>query len=59
MGQRRFSRDSAQAAVVNRGIAMLETSGRGAAAKYLMDQRVPFRVIVRVLAEPDRRRQAD
>jgi hypothetical protein len=45
------------ASIVEAGIAMLEDSGRTAAGAFLVRERVPFRVFVRVLAEPDQRRK--
>lgn len=57
MIERRARPDRAKAAIVSAGILMAEDEGRPAAAKFLERQRVSFSVIVRVLAEPDRRRR--
>lgn len=56
MPERRSRPDRAKAVIVNAGIIMAEISGRFAAAAFLERERVPFRVIVRVLAEPKQRR---
>lgn len=44
--------------VVELGIAMLKTAGAREAAQFLAARDVPFAVIVRVLSEPERRRQS-
>lgn len=54
--ERRTRPDRARATIVNGGIAMMAVDGRAAAAAFLERERVPFRVIVRVLAEPGQRR---
>jgi hypothetical protein len=54
--QRRTRPDRAKATIVNAGIIMAGLDGRAAAAQFLERERVPFRVIVRVLAEPGPRR---
>lgn len=54
---RRSRRDRATAALVDFGIALLNDQGRTAAGAFLLGKRVPFRVIVRALAEPDQRRE--
>ncbi len=53
---RRYRRDRSKACIVNAAIIMADVHGRAAAAAFLERERVPFRVIVRVLAEPGRRR---
>ncbi|OEZ54855.1 MULTISPECIES: hypothetical protein [unclassified Duganella] len=53
---RRSRRDRAKAALVDTGIAMLKDRGQTAAGAFLLRERLPFRVIVRVLAEPGQRR---
>lgn len=55
--ERRTRPDRARATIVSAGIIMADVDGRPAAAKFLERERVPFSVIVRVLAEPGRRRQ--
>ncbi len=51
--------DLAMAKFVEAGIARQETHGRADAAAYLTENGVNFNVVVRVLAEPDRRRVTD
>ncbi len=51
--------DLAMAKCVEAGIARQDTHGPAEAAAYLAENGVNFNVIVRVLAEPDRRRPAD
>ena len=55
--ERRSRPDRTKAAIVSAGIIMANVDGRPAAAKFLERKRVPFSVIVRVLAEPGRRRR--
>ena len=55
--ERRTRPDRAKAAIVSAGIVMAGVDGHPAAAAFLERERVPFSVIVRVLAEPDRRRR--
>ena len=50
--------DRAKATIVSAGIIMADVDGRRAAAEFLERERVPFSVIVRVLAEPGRRRRS-
>lgn len=57
MIDRRTRPDRARATIVRAGIIMAEVVGRPAAAKFLERERVPFSVIVRLLAEPQRRRR--
>ena len=58
MIDRRTRPDRAKAAIVSAGIIMAELHGRVAAASFMNREGVPFSVIVRVLAEPGRRRRA-
>jgi hypothetical protein len=53
---RRTRPDRTKATIVNAGIIMAEQHGRLVAASFLNREGVPFAVIARVLAEPDRRR---
>lgn len=54
--ERRTRQDRSRAATVEEGLKMMERCGRAPAAKFLLDEGVPFRVIVRVLGEPTKRR---
>jgi hypothetical protein len=45
------------AKLVEAGIVLNDQQDRARAAAYLMDEGVPFSVIVRILAEPSRRRR--
>ena len=54
--ERRTRPDRNRAVIVAAGIAMADINGRAAAARFLQSERVPFRVIVRVLSEPGPRR---
>ncbi len=54
--ERRTRPDRARAQIVSAGIIMAKIDGRAAAAAFLERERVPFRVIIRVLSEPGRRR---
>ena len=51
----RRNQDTAQ--TVETGIELSERQGKKLAAQYLAQCGVPFRVVVRVLSEPLRRRQ--
>ena len=57
MIERRTRPERIMATIVSTGIIMADVAGRPAAAKFLERERVPFSVIVRVLAEPGRRRR--
>jgi hypothetical protein len=48
----------ASSALVDRGIGISDEQGRTLAAAFLTERGVPFSVVVRVLAEPQRRRQS-
>lgn len=54
--ERRSRPDRIRATIVSAGIVMMSIEGRAAAAAFLERERVPFKVIVRVLSEPERRR---
>lgn len=56
--ERRTRPDRSREVIVAAGIAMAGIDGRAAAARFLERERVPFSVIVRVLAEPGRRRRS-
>ena len=57
MSERRTRPNRTQETIVAAGIIMAGVDGRAAAARFLERERVPFSVIVRVLAEPGRRRR--
>lgn len=46
------------AALVERGISLIDELGPNLVAAYLTERGVSFGVVVRVLAEPQRRRQS-
>lgn len=56
MFERRSRPDRTKETIVNAGIIMASVDGRAAAAVFLEREKVPFRVIVRVLDDAGRRR---
>ncbi|MET3130688.1 hypothetical protein AAKU55_000946 [Oxalobacteraceae bacterium GrIS 1.11] len=50
--------DQVRSHIVDAGIAVADAHGRDVAAEYLARAGISFAVTVRVLTEPDRRRQA-
>lgn len=55
--ERRTRPDRAKAAIVYEGVIMADQYDRVVAASFLNRHHVPFSVIVRVLADPERRRR--